>query len=481
MKRILFFLSIILVLTIRISAQTNPGFETGDLTGWTDADTGTESIGTSNARTGTYALSYSTNNSVSQRMENSATFSVPNNSYLHCIGWAVGSNADSRAGITIYNGTGWYGATISTIGTTLTRLTHDRINSSGATVTTFKIGLNSLKVTNSTILYWDDIVAYISTSATPDLTAPNAPSTVGTSSNSDGTSITITWTDGTDAATGSQKAFILRANGTAQTPPTLNDQAQYTAENVIGSWTVKGIVDVGIQTYSDNSTVANTEYTYAVYMSDLAYNYSTGTSSSVTALPVELTSFTSNVIGNKVELNWKTATEVNNYGFEVQRLAVSNQLLANSQELNTNGWTKIGFVEGNGNSNSTKSYSFTDEPTGGKEFNYRLKQIDFDGTYEYSDIVTAVLENISTFALEQNFPNPFNPTTMISYTIPERVNVKLKVYDMIAQQVAELVNGFQEAGHYQVTFDGSNLPSGVYFYKLEAGKFVEVKKFMLVR
>ncbi|MHB9040065.1 MAG: T9SS type A sorting domain-containing protein, partial [Melioribacteraceae bacterium] len=232
--------------------------------------------------------------------------------------------------------------------------------------------------------------------------------------------------------------------------------------------------------------------TPAQTMTDLKFVFTAGTGAIILdnfliygatdgALPVELTSFTSNVIGNKVELNWKTATEVNNYGFEVQRLAVSNQLLANSQELNANGWTKIGFVQGNGNSNSPKSYSFTDEPTGGKEFNYRLKQIDNDGMYEYSDIVTATLENISTFALEQNFPNPFNPTTMISYTIPKRVNVKLKVYDMIAQQVAELVNGFQEAGHYQVTFDGSDLPSGVYFYKLEAGKFVEVKKFILVR
>jgi hypothetical protein len=228
-------------------------------------------------------------------------------------------------------------------------------------------------------------------------------------------------------------------------------------------------------------TLFNVATTGSNQLTGTVSSFSDFTGGESSALPVELTSFTSNVIGNKVELNWKTATEVNNYGFEVQRLAVSNQLLANSQVLNANGWTKIGFVDGNGNSNSPKSYSFTDEPTGGKEFNYRLKQIDFDGTYEYSDIVTAALENVSTFALEQNFPNPFNPTTKISYTIPEKVNVKLKIYDMIAQQVAELVNSSQEAGRYQVTFDGSGLPSGVYFYKLEAGKFVEVKKFMLVK
>ncbi len=198
-------------------------------------------------------------------------------------------------------------------------------------------------------------------------------------------------------------------------------------------------------------------------------------------LPVELTSFTSNVIGNKVELNWRTATEVNNYGFEVQRLAVSNQLLANSQELNANGWSKIGFVQGNGNSNSPKNYSFIDQPTGGKEFKYRLKQIDFDGSFEYSYEVTAKLGNVSTYKLDQNYPNPFNPYTKISYTIPQRAYVHLRVYDMLAKEVAELVNTIQESGRYEVTFDGTNLPSGAYFYKLDAGNYIEVKKLLLVK
>ncbi len=205
------------------------------------------------------------------------------------------------------------------------------------------------------------------------------------------------------------------------------------------------------------------------------------TSWSQAPLPVELTSFTRNIVGKKVKLYWQTATEVNNYGFEVQRLAVSNQLLANSKELNANGWSKIGFVNGHGNSNSPKKYSFTDEPFGRKEFKYRLKQIDFDGKFEYSDEVTAVFEDVTTFELEQNYPNPFNPSTKISYTIPQRSNVKLRVYNMLAQMEAELVNESQEAGHYQVIFNGSNLPSGTYFYKLEAGKFVDVKKFLLVK
>ena len=190
------------------------------------------------------------------------------------------------------------------------------------------------------------------------------------------------------------------------------------------------------------------------------------------ALPVELTSFTSNVVDNEVTLKWSTATEVNNYGFEIQRLAVSDQRSV---------WEKIGFVQGHGNSNSPKNYSFIDEPTGGKEFQYRLKQIDFNGAFEYSEITTAILENVSEFKLDQNYPNPFNPMTRISYTLPVRTSVKLRVYDLLAQVIAELVNGIQEAGRYEVTFDGSNLPSGAYFYKLEAGSYIEVKKLLLVK
>ena len=192
-----------------------------------------------------------------------------------------------------------------------------------------------------------------------------------------------------------------------------------------------------------------------------------------TALPVELTSFISNVEGNKIELNWRTATEVNNYGFEIERSQTSN--------VKSETWEKIGFVQGNGNSNSPKNYSFTDEPTGGKEFKYRLKQIDIDGAFEYSFEITAKLENVSNYKLDQNFPNPFNPYTKISYTIPQKAYVHLRVYDMLAKQVAELVNTTQESGRYEATFDGSKLPSGVYFYKLEAENYIEVKKLLLVK
>lgn len=191
-----------------------------------------------------------------------------------------------------------------------------------------------------------------------------------------------------------------------------------------------------------------------------------------TALPVQITVFMLTVNKNKVTLTWSTATEVNNYGFEIQRSLVNGQRSV---------WEKVGFVQGNGNSNSPKNYSFKDEPKGGREFRYRLKQIDFNGAFEYSEIVTTILEKANEFKLEQNFPNPFNPITRISYTVPERTNVKLCVYDLLAQKIAELVNGYHEAGRYEVTFDGSTFPSGTYFYKLEAGSYVEVKKLLLIK
>jgi hypothetical protein len=201
----------------------------------------------------------------------------------------------------------------------------------------------------------------------------------------------------------------------------------------------------------------------------------------ITPLPVELTSFKATMIDKKVKLNWQTAAEVNNYGFEIERIAVSDKLLANSQQLNTNSWVKIGFVKGNGNSNSPKSYSFTDKPTGGTEFSYRLKQIDLDGQYKYSDVVNITLAVPTNFAVEQNYPNPFNPTTSIQYQVSGTSNVTLKIYDVLGKEVATLVNETKVPGKYEVKFDGSNLSSGIYFYKLTAGDFIQTKKLILMK
>lgn len=185
-------------------------------------------------------------------------------------------------------------------------------------------------------------------------------------------------------------------------------------------------------------------------------------------LPVELTSFNANVLENKINLSWQTATEVNNYGFEIER-------------MKNNIWEKIGFVEGHGNSNSPKDYTFTDQAKENGKYSYRLKQIDFDGKFEYSDIVEVDFKAINDFVLEQNYPNPFNPATSISYSIPQNEFVTLKVYDVIGNEVATLVNTLQESGKHDVTFNASNLSSGIYFYKLTAGNSIQIKKMMLVK
>jgi hypothetical protein len=201
---------------------------------------------------------------------------------------------------------------------------------------------------------------------------------------------------------------------------------------------------------------------------------------SAAPLPVELLSFTASAKDRGAELSWKTATEVNNYGFEIEKKAVSGWPLANSQQPISNSWSKIGFVEGNGTTNSPKSYNFVDVSAQGKVA-YRLKQIDRDGKFTYSNQVEAVASVISNYALAQNHPNPFNPSTVINYQLPMNSVVTLKVYDAIGREVATLVNGMQEAGEHAASFNASHLPSGLYFYSLQTKNFNATKKMLLVK
>ena len=193
--------------------------------------------------------------------------------------------------------------------------------------------------------------------------------------------------------------------------------------------------------------------------------------SSTGALPVELTSFTAKVVGNTIELNWITATEVNNYGFEVER----------SSNMTMNEWERIGFVEGQGNSNSPKEYSFTDSPKGGLKICYRLKQIDTDGKYAYSNVINIEINLPIEVRLNQNYPNPFNPSTNISYSISKSSRVVLRVYDILGNLVTTLVNENQEIGSYTIDFNAGELSSGIYYYKLQADNFVAVKKMLLLK
>ena len=185
-------------------------------------------------------------------------------------------------------------------------------------------------------------------------------------------------------------------------------------------------------------------------------------------LPVELVSFIGGQHREGVMLQWATASELNNSGFEVER---KSQGVA---------WNTLGFVRGNGTTTEAQSYSFLDNSASGK-VQYRLKQIDFDGQFEYSTVIEVDAGLPKQFALAQNYPNPFNPATVISYQLPVASNVSLKIYDALGKEVATLVSTRQEAGGHSIAFNANTLSSGVYFYRLQTENFVQTKKMMFVK
>lgn len=190
-------------------------------------------------------------------------------------------------------------------------------------------------------------------------------------------------------------------------------------------------------------------------------------------LPVELSSFSAEVRNNQVTLNWITESEINNYGFEVERVLFSTSALRC--------WEKIAFVNGNGNSNSPKEYSYIDNNLiGGNKFLYRLKQIDNDGQFEYSKIVEVeVIPRES--ALYQNYPNPFNPSTKIRWQATVDSRQVLKVYDILGNEITTLLDEYKTAGSYEVDFEANNLVSGIYVYKLITDHHTETKKMLLLQ
>ncbi len=187
------------------------------------------------------------------------------------------------------------------------------------------------------------------------------------------------------------------------------------------------------------------------------------------ALPVELTEFEAEVKNGVVLLTWVTATEVNNYGFQIQKI------VAGMDE-----WIDVAFVDGSGNSNSPKQYSFVDSSTP-LSASYRLKQIDTDGAFEYSNVVTVTINKLAKTELFQNHPNPFNPSTQISFTLSSLSSVKVSVFNMLGEKVAELVNSKMEAGHHSVKFNASELTSGVYIYRIDTPNYSKSMKMMLLK
>jgi len=188
-------------------------------------------------------------------------------------------------------------------------------------------------------------------------------------------------------------------------------------------------------------------------------------------VPVELTSLSASVNPDNISIIWTTATELNNRGFDVERKLASS-----------NNWEVVGFVEGSGTTTESKSYVYQDYDVVTGQYNYRIKQIDFDGNMTYYNLAeTVVFGAPDRFELSQNYPNPFNPNTTISFSIPQKSDVSVKIYDILGNEVTTLVNETREAGRYNVNFNASNYSSGVYFYTIKAGNFNETKKMTLLK
>ena len=188
-----------------------------------------------------------------------------------------------------------------------------------------------------------------------------------------------------------------------------------------------------------------------------------------TVIPVELISFTASSDGNGATLNWLTATELNNYGFEIQRKVLGG------------GFATVAFVKGQGTTTQRNQYSFADKNLDEGKYLYRLKQMDYSGQFSYSQVVEVDVRMLNNYSLEQNYPNPFNPTTTIGYVLQEKSNAKLTLLNSLGEEIAVLVNGEQDKGYHKIEFDGTRLSSGVYFYQLKAGTFIDTKKMILLR
>lgn len=197
-------------------------------------------------------------------------------------------------------------------------------------------------------------------------------------------------------------------------------------------------------------------------------------------LPIQLSGFTATILNqNQVRLDWTTLTETNNYGFEVQK-----------SQGNQNNYQTIlnSFIPGHGTTIEPHSYSYIDNSASVGMWYYRLKQIDLDGAVHFSegiqvDVLTGVNEKPlpKEFALDQNYPNPFNPATNIEYAVPRESRVQLVVYNVLGQQVATLVDEVKSAGYYTAPFNATSFSSGLYFYRMNAGKMSFLKKMMLVK
>ena len=203
--------------------------------------------------------------------------------------------------------------------------------------------------------------------------------------------------------------------------------------------------------------------------------YSGGGSKCGSPLPVTMFSLTASVLvnTNNVSLTWITENEINNAGFEVQRMLVKDKAI----------WSKVGYVEGNGTTNEPMTYIFEDKKVKVGKYRYRIKQIDFNNNYEMYELGNVVeITPPGKFEVSQNYPNPSNPSSKIDFTLPVDAHVTLVVYDITGRLIRTILNNeFKTADWYTIVFDGSNLASGIYFYRLMTETDVVTKKMLLIK
>jgi len=252
---------------------------------------------------------------------------------------------------------------------------------------------------------------------------------------------------------------------------TYSDHASFWYNNFGAILLIEDGSDFNNYYHTTNDLVSHYNQPYYLKMSKTAFGTISTLINVTGTIPVELVSFSGTAMQEGITLSWSTASELNNLGFEVER------------SLDENGFIKIGFVNGAGTSTETHYYSFTDRSyfENKSRIQYRLKQVDFDGSFEYSNVIEVEVFTPFVFKLEQNYPNPFNPSTIIRWQLPKESFVTLKVYDLLGNEITTLVNEEKAAGNYEVTFDASVLPSGVYFYTLSTGNFISTKKMILTK
>ena len=231
--------------------------------------------------------------------------------------------------------------------------------------------------------------------------------------------------------------------------------------------------------YIDTTVEDTTTYAYRVRTeTQLSFTPYSNVAIVTSTIPVELTAFTGYLIDNNVQLKWATATETNNLGFRIERRSIS--------ELEKNGkWVNIGFVEGHGTTTEPQNYSFVDNSVTSGKYQYRLKQIDYNGTFEYYGPISVNSSKIGTYYLYQNYPNPFNPGTIIKFSTPRKAFITLTVYNSLGEKIKTLLNSYLPGGNHSIELKLEDLPatfsSGVYFYRLQADGYSETKKMLFLR